>query len=189
MGVLDDHILGELNPMASQFLDVIFKPEPEDVAALNGNIKRLRMEQENGERRPDHAFQLATALISHVDRTLIKEGVDLLEALSFEYWQKARTEQPAHPGDAKSRESGTARLTESCFYLAIGHAKLNDIVKARSSVEKMLALAPGHPQGLALRERLEGELFQSGVKGLVGLSAAIVGVGIVYGLLRGRGSR
>jgi hypothetical protein len=181
--------------MADAFLDLIFKPSSDDVLASPANINAWRQELWVGKRRPDHGFQLATALISHMDKALVREGVEILEGLSFQYWQIARGESTNDVSkDAErafaSRDSGTVRLTECCFYLSIGHAKLGDSVKARSTVEKMLKLTPGHPQGLALRDRLENDLFQSGVKGLLGLAGAVIGAGIVLGALsRGRGPR
>uniref|UniRef100_A0A7S1QIZ8 Mitochondrial fission 1 protein n=1 Tax=Neobodo designis TaxID=312471 RepID=A0A7S1QIZ8_NEODS len=171
--------------MASDPLDAIFSPHPEALAALESSIVELKRAEERGDRLKDHAFQLATALISHVKRPYVAEGVELLENLSFQYWRAAKGEQEA-PDGAVSRESGTSRLAESCFYLAVGHAKLGDTVKARSAVEKMLAVSPNHPQGIALRDRLESELFDSGVKGLLGLTTAVAGAAVIYGFLRGR---
>merc|ERR1711991_1208122 len=98
---------------------------------------------------------------------------------------EARGEIHDAKASPETRESGASRLTDSCFYLAVGHAKLNDTVKARSAVEKMLALQPEHPQGVALRQRLDDDLFQSGVKGILGVTTALAGAALAYGLLRG----
>lgn len=176
----------------SQFLDLIFEPSEEVLESIEGNIARLRALQKDGAPLPNHAFQLAIALISHTRPALVREGVVLLESVSFQLWQdhqdavRARLAAPGTAANTVSRDSDVTRLSECCFYLAIGQAKLGDSVKARSSVEKMLSLSPGHPQGVALMERLDQELFQSGVKGVMGLAVAVIGAGIALATLRRR---
>jgi hypothetical protein len=171
--------------MSGDFLDAVFAPHPEALAALESSITEIKTAELRGERLKDHTFQLSTALISHTRPALVQEGVELLEGLSYQYWRSAKGEEPA-PDGAVSATSGTARLADACFYLAIGHSKLGDTVKARSAVEKMLTVCPGHPQGVALRDRLENDLYQSGVKGLLGLTTAIAGAAVAYSFLRGR---
>ncbi len=170
-------------------LDLMLNPTEDVLGAIEGNIVRLKNLEKEGQPIPNHAFQLAIALISHTDPKLVGEGVQLLEGVCFQLWQARQTavhaalSRGAEQGEQPQQAEGT-NLTECCFYLAVGQTKLGDTVKARSTVEKMLTLSPGHPQGVALRDRLERDLFVSGITGVAGLAAAAIGVGLVWALRR-----
>ena len=71
------------------------------------------------------------------------------------------------------------------YYIALGWTKLEDLTKARSSIERMLQLEPSNGQGMALRDYIDKEQTKEGVIGLAGLTAAAVAAAaVVFGAFR-----
>lgn len=164
-------------------LRLLLNPAAEQLEAIAENIAKLRRCED---RSPFQAFQLASALISHVDKVLVGEGLQIMEALAFQQWQVVTSDRRESTGSAGGKDRENMTMLGDCyFYVAVGHTKLNDLVKARSSVERMLELIPGHPQGVALRQHIDDQLWRDGVLGLGGLAVAgLAGVLVAAALRR-----
>lgn len=163
------------------FLDTLMEPGDEDVQAIDKSIRALEEKRKADGEKPDYGFALASALISHRDVGCVRHGLELMEKECYGLW---RTVRNAATDGAEHNTAATTQLAECCYFMAVAHAKLGDMVKARSSVETMLELQPGHPQGLALRQRIQQDLTYSGMKGLAALATATIGAAFVVSALR-----
>jgi hypothetical protein len=73
-------------------LDTLFDPTPQQVRIIGENITKLRLQ--DAAITPHHSFQLASAMISHSDESLIAEGMKIMEALAFQQWQRLKDPAP-----------------------------------------------------------------------------------------------
>lgn len=163
----------------------------EEIETLEQNIQLLRAADPSKDAEcPHRVFQLAAALISHRDKGLVQEGLGLMEALAFHCWKSK-----AAPSAVAAHESGSGPHKKDApddmlhcyyYYITIAQIKLGELRKARSSVENMLERNPNNMQGLELLRYIDRKLTQSGVLGLVAVTAGVAIVGAAIGLLRRR---
>lgn len=169
----------------------------ETVATAAAKASAIREPEKN---LPYPAFQLASVLITHSRESYIKEGVEIMELFAFHLWKTFRDTPPPIPHSDAPSQAVCEReqdwyassyyddlnlLVSAYYYLAIGQLKLGDLVKARSTTERVLELKPSHPQAVVLRDHIDNQLYIGGMKGLVALgAAAIVGVGAFMAIVR-----
>ncbi len=122
----------------------------------------------------DSMFELASLLISHSDRRLVHDGRRIMSDLRQHLQAKAEL----------LNATQKATLIDAMFFEAVAYAKIDELSKANATVEAMLAAAPTHPQGLALKQRLEHDLMMLGLKGAVGLAAGIAASWVFLKLVR-----
>jgi hypothetical protein len=187
----------------------LLEPSPDDLVGLDRSIAELRQRDAGGGAAlPHHVFQYAAALISHRQKELLEEGVHLMEGLVFQVWRRRETEAEAQCSGAAIVADGAdpslrgatngklqknaAAVQESTpdmlpvyyYYIAIAWTKLEDLVKARSAVERMLMLEPHNGQGRHLREHIEKLQNRDGLIGLVGATAALGAAIACFSILR-----
>ena len=178
-------------------IDIFLAPDRDTIAQLDTALVTLR--GAGGAAAADHAFQVATILLSHSRADYVAEGVALMERLAFAAWRdlqssngaadnKLREAAPAGgEGDAlrsnraltqldKERARNRETLVFGYFLLGVGQYKLGDEVAARNSVERMLELEPHHPQGVALRNRIDEVTLRNAAYGAAAVAVGVVGV-------------
>ena len=156
-------------------IELLLHPDREVLHSLDQTIESLREHREHSE---DLSF--AMMLISHERPELIREGIQIMEQLTFEQWQIQRkyfVQNASNAAATAPPETDGSNVLPTCYYyIAIGWTKLGELAKARSCVDRMLSVQPRHPQGVALLEHLEREHTKDGVIGIAGVAAAAVGL-------------
>ncbi len=84
-----------------------------------------------------------------------------MEQLAFEMYRKDPSNQELHV---------------MYFYIALGKAKLGDLVEAKSGVDRMLALSPNNHQGRALSAYIDQRMKKDAMLALAGGAAVVGGI-------------
>jgi hypothetical protein len=186
--------------MSQQSLDVFLAPDYEALQNLDASLAALRNIPPNAQ-TTDHAFQVATILLSHARRDQIIEGLDIMERLASRCLDELRflpmvdnrrraeelnqnQQQQQEPDSLTAIEAERAKARETLlfafFLLGVGQYKLGEYAAARSSVERMLELHPHHPQGVALRDRIDEDVLKKAAWGVAAAAAAALGVAALF---------
>ena len=161
----------------------LLQPTTDDLIGLDRNIAELRERDAAGSAAPlpHQVFQYAAALISHSRKDYLEEGVKLMEGLVFQVWRRREKEEDAEKEQAgddgkpkpKSPQSTQDMLPVYYYYIAIAWTKLEDHVKARRGIERMLMLEPQSSQGIHLRDHISKQQTKEGLVGLAGATVAL----------------
>ncbi len=183
-------------------MQCLLQPSVDDLIGLDRSIAELHQQDAAGSPAvPHHVFQYAAALISHRRKDYLAEGVRLLEGLVFQVWRRQEQQHeeaserapPVTVAPSSAVQANTAPQAESdwqamlpvyYYYIAVAWTKLEDYIKARSAVERMLLLEPANRQGLHLRDHLENVQTQEGLIGLMGATAALGAAIACFAILR-----
>jgi hypothetical protein len=180
-------------------MQCLLHPSADDLTGLDRNIADLRTRDASAAPALPHTvFQYAAALISHSRKDHLEEGVRLMEGLVFQVWRQAwragqgeeeEAEVEAAAGDDTATATAPGDAPEAMlpvyyYYIAMAWTKLEDFIKARSAVERMLMLEPANRQGVHLRAHLEQVQTREGLLGLVGATAALGAAIACFAVLR-----
>ena len=96
-------------------IQVFLKPDYDTVANLDFGLSQLRGSGTTKEQQqvPDHAFQVATLLLSHSRLDYVREGIEIMERLTFRAFEEYRHLTLISSSSVANNSSGTINRNSS----------------------------------------------------------------------------